>query len=394
MIPSYYLFEKTQNVGKNWRRKREKFGGWFFRADRAKPCGRFFNAQKVSCCEVHRTPLSAEATCRSAPWARMEAWLPLEPVRRHRLGISVPISYYCSRAFCVKEGWCGKVKLRFAGRPKCARVHLLLSVQVMSVLVCSFVLIAKPDCWYVWSRHRSQHPSYSRPWVHACIIRCSSCSFSHHRSQHSVEHPLSHCVSRSSYPRDSISSVWVPRIRWYDVLCVRPWNWVQTTSYWSWGRITMKETCSCPLHVRNSSQVVYRSNSCYPVLRNQMTCTSHTSCEQCYPCHSVVRWVNQRPVLITTCYWMYSWAHCSRNRIWCAWTYPEWKTRWRMVSPPFSQVCSIWYLSNSRNTWWFLQSCHTLASEWLPRVHSMLWQTSLSFVSTLSPRICHSRIFQ
>ena len=40
---------------------------------------------------------------------------------------------------------------------------------------------------------------------------------------------------------------------------------------------------------RNSSRVAHRSNSCFRVQRNQTTCTSRTSCERCFPCHSVVQ---------------------------------------------------------------------------------------------------------
>ena len=40
-------------------------------------------------------------------------------------------------------------------------------------------------------------------------------------------------------------------------------------------------------------------------------------------------------------YRMCFWAHCSRNRIYCYWTYREWRTRWRMASPSFHRCIQL-----------------------------------------------------
>ena len=74
-------------------------------------------------------------------------------------------------------------------------------------------------------------------------------------------------------------------------------------------------TCSWVLLVRNSSSIDRRNSYLCPARRNRMTCTSHTSCEQCCPCHSVVQSVNQYPIPTIPPYRMWFSAHCNRNRI-------------------------------------------------------------------------------
>ena len=60
-----------------------------------------------------------------------------------------------------------------------------------------------------------------------------------------------------------------------------------------------------------------------------------------------------------------------------------------MVLPPCAELYSFWYLSDSRNTWLSLQSCHIRVSEWLSHAHFKCYRTSLSFVLAQSPRIWH-----
>ena len=55
------------------------------------------------------------------------------------------------------------------------------------------------------------------------------------------------------------------------------------------GMMTAKGTCSYHLSARSGSRVVHSSNSCYLTPINRTTYTSHTSCERCCPCRSVVR---------------------------------------------------------------------------------------------------------
>ena len=92
-------------------------------------------------------------------------------------------------------------------------IHRLLSVQVMSVLVCSFVLILK-----AWLLIRLKLPSitaspfFSDLRTRLYIARCSSRSSSHHRSPRCEELPLLRCVSHASHRSDSTSLVSVPRI--------------------------------------------------------------------------------------------------------------------------------------------------------------------------------------
>ena len=104
--------------------------------------------------------------------------------------------------------------------------------------------------------------------------------------------------------------------------------------------MSTKETWFCPLPARSCSRVAHSRSSCYPAF-NRRTCTYRTSYERFCICHSVARWAILCPVPITERYRMCSWAHCSRNRIWCVWTYPEWQTRWGMVLPLSSHVYSL-----------------------------------------------------
>ena len=138
-----------------------------------------------------------------------------------------------------------------------------------------------PGYWCAWSCLRSLHLSSSLPQEYACISRCSSRSFSHHRSPCSEILPLLHCVSLASHQPNSTSSVSVQRTPWCDVRCVRSSKWDQATSCWRWGTSPMKGTCSCPLHAHSTSRVLHRSSSCCLIPRSRMTCTSHTSCERC-----------------------------------------------------------------------------------------------------------------
>ena len=104
----------------------------------------------------------------------------------------------------------------------------------------------------------------------------------------------------------------VLRIPWYDDYCVHPWKWDLVISYWSSGTIVNQGTWSCQLLVRNSSPVVRRSSSIYPTRRNQMICTFHTSCEQCYPCP----WVdNQWISILVQQFHVIKFIHTLRNTL-------------------------------------------------------------------------------
>ena len=140
----------------------------------------------------------------------------------------------------------------------------------------------------------------------------------------------------------------------------------------------MKQTCFCPLPDRSCSRVAHSRSLCYPAI-NRRTCTYRTSYERFCICHSVARWANICPVPITERYRMCSWAHWSENRIWCVWTYPEWQTRWRMVSPLSSHVYSTWYRWDYQKTWWFLRSSHNMLLD--DSLAFILWGCKLHFHS-------------
>ena len=78
-----------------------------------------------------------------------------------------------------------------------SKIYFLLLVQVMSVLVCSFVLMSK-----AWLLMRLKVPSitassFFSASTTACTIRCSSQSISLHRSPRCEELPLLGCVSHA-----------------------------------------------------------------------------------------------------------------------------------------------------------------------------------------------------
>ena len=142
--------------------------------------------------------------------------------------------------------------------------------------------------------------------------------------------------------------------------------------------MSTKETWFCPLPARSCSRVAHSRSSCYPAF-NRRTCTYRTSYERFCICHSVARWKNLSPVPMTERYRMCSWAHWSRNRIWCVWTYPEWQTRWGMVLPLSSHVYS-------------LDTDEIIRKHDGSRYHVIFAllddSPALSFVSILSPRTC------
>ena len=151
----------------------------------------------------------------------------------------------------------------------------------MSVLVCSFVLISNPRLLMrlnVSSITASFFFSASRARLYN---RCSLHSFSHHPLLHYEEYPLLYCVSLTSIHKavylgseshklcDAMSIVSFLENGSRQLL-------VEVEEGWERRKIVLVNFLfviftSCP-----------RSNSCYPVLRNRMTCTSHTSYERCY----------------------------------------------------------------------------------------------------------------
>ena len=314
------------------------------------------------------------------PWALMESKLPLDTLVE---GIRV----LGANPILLPSRFLHQRKLTYT-----PSVHMSISCYQCK----SWVSRSVPSCWYLtpdyWfflNCHQSQHPSYSLPQEHACTNQCSSHSFSRHRLPHSVELPLSYCVSHASHQPDNTSWVSVPQTRWCDVRCVRPWKRVQAASCWSWGMMRAKGTCSCPLPVCSSSWVVYRSSSCYRVLRNRMIGTSHTSCELYSPCHSVARWVNLCLVSIVPRYRMCFWIHCIE-----------------LVYDVFGHVQNDksdeeWFhhlahrciqLDTNEILWIHGCSCNHIISMLLDDGLAFIpndCQTSLSSVSGRSPQTCH-----
>ena len=192
------------------------------------PCPKMYNSATALNVTYETKLLCIICVSASSQQMTQKALKPFRPFSA-KIGHCLPFIHYLinnkgnttfplQRGFTCPPGACGSPKSSSIGNirmPVCARYR---PRSIACCLYKSWVSWSAPSCWCrilgcwcAWGCLRSLRLPSSMPQQHACTIRCSSRSFSLHRSPHCEVLPSLRCVSHAFHPPDNTSSVSVQR---------------------------------------------------------------------------------------------------------------------------------------------------------------------------------------